>query len=371
MKTPAILYSGKFTQQDLATLRAKPIWKTVDIYQQQLAELFVVRHPAKQHDEKALADFVNNHDGDNELSGCWVYYPWSGVLLHCVSEAELFELRTNRNKNLVTASEQAKLKDICVGILGLSVGRSIASTLAYSGLSANMKLADKDTLETVNLNRLRARLSEVTESKLALAAQHIWELNPFAKLKLFADGIHDKNLDDFFGAPKPTVIFDEMDDFPMKIKIRLKARERKTPVIMLTSLGDNILIDIERYDLDHSSKLFNGLIGDTPEEILRTKVGEREKIKYAIDLVGTQYIPSRALESLFEINKTLIGRPQLASTISVDGGLGAFLVRRLALDEELPSGRYYLSLGKALGLTTIDSEHDAAVARLNKLLGRS
>lgn len=372
IEQPVIFNENNFTQKDLDEfLTQNKVWRTIDIYRQQMEELYEIENPHAQNDAEAKDQFINS-EAVNELQGCWIYYPWSGVFLHCVCESDLFKLRTNRNKNLITEDEQNVLNQTVVGICGLSVGNSIALTMAYSGIAGSMKLTDFDKVETPNLNRLRAGLQHIGEPKIAIASQQIWELNPFAHLDLYEEGLQDLQLGDFFLTPKLNVVFDEIDDFPMKIKLRLKARETRVPVIMLTSLGDSVLIDIERYDLDSSTPLFNGLVGDTPEEILTGSIGELEKVKYAIELVGLDNIPTRALESLFEINRSLVGRPQLASTITLDGGLGSYLVRRIALKQDLPSGRYSLSLEKAIGLSEeFDvSRRHAVVDKLNFLLSK-
>jgi ThiF family len=373
MQLPIILHEGQFTAADIESLRSehKIIWQEIDIYSQQLFEIFEVEHPGSSSETENAEHYINEQP-KGELAGAWVYYPWSGVLLHCLGEKSLFRLRTNRNKNLILVEEQEKLYDICVGVFGLSVGNNIALTLAYSGMARGFKLAEFDSLSTTNLNRLRAGLHQVGMPKINIAIQQIYEINPYAQISTFENGVNDSNIDQFFGDPMPSIVFDEMDDFQMKIKLRIKAREHGVPVIMLTSLGDNILIDVERYDLDKSLELFNGLLGSTPEEILHTEIGEKEKIKYAIDLVGAEYIPARALESLFEINNSLVGRPQLAGTIAVDGGIASFLVRRLILGNDLPSKRCYLSFEDALGLTSTEdsTRKEEAIKKLNLMLDR-
>lgn len=377
MQKPIIFAEGTYTETDIEQFKnTNKIWKIVDIFDMQIEELFEVIHPESNVIEIAQKqDLYSSFLESNELtekSGTWVYFPWSGVLAHMVGEETLFKLRTNRNQNLINAEEQKLLSESVVGVLGLSVGNGIATTLAYSGISSHIKLADFDDLSTANLNRLKANITQVGEPKSAILAQQIYELNPFASIDLFEQGVQDKDLEAFFTGPNLSVVFDEIDDFPMKIKLRMKAREQKVPVIMLTSLGDSILIDVERYDTDENLALFNGLIGDTPEEILHTEIGEREKVKYAIDLIGTDYIPTRALESLFEINRTLVGRPQLASTVTIDGGIASFLVRRLLLGGDVPSGRYYLSLGTAIGIKDNDKteNHQQIIDTLNQMLGR-
>lgn len=371
-KRPIILEEGTYSEADLQALQSgQKLWSIKDIYQDQLAEYFEITHPDKRLSpefENLVAEFIA---AEGSRGGSWVYLPWSGELVHMVPEERLFALRTNRNRNLITHEDQTRLKDFSVGVVGLSVGAGIAYCLAHSGISSKMHLAEMDVLETANMNRLRAGVHQIGEPKIELAARAIYELNPYANLELFPDGLHNDNLDKFFDqAGGIKLVFDEIDDFKMKIKIRMAARDRGIPVIMLTSLGDNILVDVERYDLDKSTQLFNGLLGDLPEEILSSEISEREKVKYAMQIVGVEHIPTAALASLLEINRNLVGRPQLASTITMDGGLSAFLVRQLALKADLPSGRSYLSVGTALGLDIADDQklRQDVVSKLNNLI---
>ncbi len=368
---PVCLIAGTYDQADLEKLKQKPIWKTQDIYQLQLAELFEIDNPnlKQQSDFEALKQnyIQDSLGGDSDCKGNWVYYPWSGRLIHMVGADDYQRLRTNRNKLLITEEEQAAIQASCVGITGLSVGNSIAVSLAYTGVGS-FKLADFDRLETANLNRLRTGIPSIGLPKLEATVQQIYEINPYANIEVWEKGIKEADLPRFIeGSRRLDAVFDEIDDFEMKIRLRLAAQSAGVPLIMLTSLGDNILVDVERYDTDADLEIFNGLLGGIPEEILATEIGEREKVRYAMQLVGEQYIPTRALQSLFEINNTLVGRPQLYSTIAVDGGIGAYLIKRLVLGLPLPSGRNYLSFEAALNLpSTPDSERPDV---LQKLMG--
>lgn len=327
-----------------------PVWKVGDIYESQLNELFEVTHPHLIHSpsfKKIRSEFVNKKRND----GNWIYFPWSGYLIHIVNEKDYYLLRTNRNRNLIKTDEQQKLKNFTVGMVGLSVGGNIAVSLAYQGIADSMKLADFDSLETTNLNRVRAGIHQIGLPKTVLIAQQIYEINPYANLKLYPNGLTKENLDDFVsGKPKVKLIFEIIDGFEMKIRLRLKAKSKGIAVVMLTNLGDSILVDTERYDLDRKLLLFNGLLGKIPEEILGKPISESDKIKYAAEIVGKENIPQRALQSLSEINKTLVGRPQLSSTVIAASGIASFLTRRLALGQSLPSGRQLISLDKILNL---------------------
>jgi len=135
--------------------------------------------------------------GAEAFLGNWIYFPWSGVLLHTVKEEEYNAIRTNRNKNLITDKEQKKLFSSTIGIVGLSVGNTIALSLAYSGIGNTMKLAEHDTLDTSNLNRIRVGVSHVNFPKIEITAQQIYEINPYATLTLYAHGLNKKTLPEY------------------------------------------------------------------------------------------------------------------------------------------------------------------------------
>lgn len=356
LSQPVILHEGRFNSSDLVTLRKHRIWRTIDVYENQLRELFEIKHPEYLSNSTFGAQKSKFVRIQAKKGGSWIYLPWSGNLIHMVGHGDFAQLVTNRNKNLITAKEQDILNTAKLGVMGLSVGSGISSALAYSGIGSTIKLADFDTLETCNLNRLRAGVHQIGMAKIDIAAQHIYEANPYLTVQRFYGGVKESNLDDFFnGGSRLDIIFDEIDDFKMKIMLRLKAKENKIPVIMFTNLGDNILIDIERYDLDNKPKLFNGLIGDVPNEILnQDKLSLEDLKKYAVSLIGPHYIPTRALASLPEIGKTLVGRPQLYGTVVVDGGIAAYISRNILLGKPIKSGRYFVRFADLVNMKSTD-----------------
>lgn len=349
MSTPTILKEGEYLESDIQSLKKDSSFFK-DLYKNQLAELFELRNPKlifdsdfKKKQEEYVNEIVKNGD---TLLGNWAYFPWNKTLVHFVKKEQYDLLRTNRNKNIITEEEQEKLSNFTVGLLGLSVGGGIGVNLAYSGISNSMKIADFDTLETTNLNRVRARLDQVEERKIDIVSQQIYEVNPYADLHLFDNGLNESNIVDFISSdPKPNLIFEIIDDFKMKIRIRMEAKKHGVAVIMLTNLGDSVLIDIERYDLDPELEIFNGKIGNIADEILEGEVSKEDEKKYAIGIVGTENLPQKTLESVKLIGEELVGRPQLMSTVSVSGGLAAVLTRKIALGELIKSGRSKLDFG--------------------------
>ncbi len=338
---PIILYEYDYSLNDLKKLRRRPHWSTIDIYENQSKELFEITHPSlvgKPSYVKKLKLFLRKRIKIS--AGSWIYYPWNGMLLHMVTEKEYNLLRTNRNRNLITREEQSKLHHSCVAIAGLSVGSGIASTLTYQGIGT-MKLAEFDSLETTNLNRMRATILDVGKKKIDIVCEQLYEINPYLTVTPYPDGLTKTNLLSFVHKkPKPNVIFEIIDDFEMKILLRVEARKARIPVISTANLGDSVLIDVERFDLNPRLPLFNGVLGNLPEQIL--KHPDADKHNYAVRMVGKHFVPPRALASVAQIGKTLVGRPQLGSTVTMSSGISSYITRLIILGDNLASGRYHV-----------------------------
>ena len=325
---PIILREGSYGEEELQKLKDKPEVKIFDIYSQQKEELLSVKKSQNKSSKKKL----------NLIDGDWVYYPWSNTLLHTISEKDNDFLKTNRNRNIITLEEQEKLSNFTIAVAGLSVGSNIATTLLYNGFAKNIKLADFDALETTNLNRVRAKLSDVGEKKSDILSRQLYEIDPYINITQFSEGLNKENVANFLDGVK--IVFEIIDDLEMKILIRKEAQELKIPVVMLTSIGDSVMIDVERYDLEPEVKIFNGLVDEKSiEDILSKKVSKEDLNKYVVKIVGSQNIPEKVMNSLKEIGKTLSGRPQLMSTVTVASGLAVFIARKIALGEKVPSGR--------------------------------
>ena len=363
---PEILIEGQYTAEDLTRLKSNKIWKIKDIYISQLTELFEINNAGligtPEFDGKLEAFIADRSQPDFDLRGNYIYYPWSGILLHTVTEAEQNTLRTNRMNNLITPAEQSVLSKFNAGVAGLSFGNGIALSLVYSGAANNIKIADRDIFETTNLNRVRVGLPSVNEPKTSVTAQEIYEINPYAHVDIYQDGLTPENIGDFIaGNPKLNVIFDVVDNFEMKVRIRLEARQARIPVIMLTSLEDSILIDIERFDLSPDAEIFHGLLGDITDELLNKTMTEEEKARYAMAIVGPQRVSYRNLLSLSNVGKSLVSRPHLYGTVSIVCGLAAFIVKRIALGEDLPSMRKHMLFNEVLEI--LPNKDDTPEAR--------
>jgi hypothetical protein len=349
--TPDILHEGQYDEQALATFREKyQSFETLDSYQEQLAELFEIKNPGNQS-ETDLQNFISERS--TKLHGSWIAYSWSKKLVHSLNKDDYFSIRTNRNQFLIRADEQQELQQWTVAIAGLSVGNSIARALDASAVAGRLTLADRDKFSLSNLNRVNINLTDIDQPKLNVTAQQIYNLNPYANLELFPAGVSTENISDFFRADK-LVVFDEIDDFEMKVRLRLSAKDKKVPLLMMTNLGDNVLIDIERYDQEDAQP-FHGQAAQAIDSIMAGNLSEEDKKRYAAQLVGIENVPTRALESLGAMGKQLVGRPQLYNTVAISAGLAVFLTRQIILEPTtIKSGRHLFSIRQMMSLARDD-----------------
>jgi hypothetical protein len=210
--------------------------KTIlDLFASQKQELIRIRHPRKrltaEETTRQYHEWAEGKDVDTE--GVWVYYPWSGRLLHLVGEAEFVELRTSRNQYKITPGEQQYLSKRSIGIIGLSVGHSVALSIATERACGKLKLADFDTIELSNLNRIRTGLHNIGVNKCIVTAREIAEIDPFLNIECFPEGISKENLDGFLlDGGKLDILVDECDDIAFKISSLIRAPQINIPLFI-------------------------------------------------------------------------------------------------------------------------------------------
>jgi len=312
----------------------------VHAYADSLRELYFLEHPTVQKnsfDESALLHYIDTHASKS----VWVFYPWRNVAVHIPDEVTYTRLRTARNRNVILDDEQRAYRNAVVGIAGLSVGSAALHTLVASGGPASIKIADFDTIEITNLNRMRASLLDVGANKTDVAARLAWEIDPYAKIEPWRDGISGESIHEFIsGNPRLHVFVDEMDDIELKFATRIICRDLRIPVVMATDNGDSAILDVERFDLEPARPIFHGRV-QMPEEAIQR--GDRAQfVELANAIIDINYFTERQRESVQSIGKTLPGVPQLATAAAIAGAAVAYAVRMIATNGDLGSGRYVL-----------------------------
>ncbi|MFM9946225.1 MAG: Rv1355c family protein [Bacteroidia bacterium] len=283
-----------------------------------------------------------------EEYGVWVYYPWSNKVVHILDKEEFIEVRTSRNQNKITKKERDILQQKKIGVIGLSVGQSVSLTLCMERICGEIRLADFDTLELTNLNRIRTGVHNLGLPKVYAVAREIAEIDPFISIKCFENGIVESNMDDFFiDGGKLDLLIEESDGFDIKILARIRARELKIPVIMETS--DRCMVDVERFDLEPERPILHGLAAHLDIETLKSLKTNEQKIPYMLDILGIDTMSNKLKASMMEIEQTITTWPQLASSVTMGGGIAADVSRRILLDQYHDSGRYHVDIEELIG----------------------
>ncbi|MBI5357284.1 ThiF family adenylyltransferase [Candidatus Saccharibacteria bacterium] len=362
--------------------RQVEITRFIDVFDEQLAELFIsdnaqLYKASLQVKRSSVRDYLKNYKkGKSSWQlGSWVYYPWSGTLIHMLSEDEFIKLRTIRNQFIITADEQEKYASYSVGCAGMSVGSNGAVAIAITGGSQRIKLADGAVFSGSNLNRVRTGVKSVGLPKSIIIGRELYEMNPYLRIDAITENLSDKNITRFFDKPwKLDAVVDEIDDVIIKIKLRLEARKRKIPVIMVTEPGDTVMLDVERFDKDDSLPLFHGLLKDA-ERIAEAGSfkNERERIKSIVKIIGTRNLPVRDQQAALKVGSVIPSAPQLGSTAMIAGGVISYAIRQLATDAPLRSGRHAIDLNKIFwkpkDYLRYKINHETKTRNLNRVIG--
>jgi len=321
----------KKSHRVIKTIQRRKDIKVVNELEGQMNELFKLNYPSVVDGTKQFQSFKEHYLKGRKPNdvGSWVWYPWLKQLVHLLPPKDFQRIRTSRNKYLITEQEQDKYQKTCVAIAGISVGSHIATTLRLQGGAQNLKLADFDTLELSNTNRVAVGITNLGVKKIELVRRRLLEIDPYTKLTLFTRGLTPNNVERF--CRKADIIFDEVDNLRIKVLLRQYARISRTPLIMLTDNDDGVLVDYYPYHKDIQTPLFHGL---TDKEILRAVNTKKpstkaEMVRLSSRVVGQKNISPRMTQSLNAVGKTLVSWPQLGTAALLSGVVGAYMTRMI------------------------------------------
>ncbi len=326
-------------------IKSRPGIRVSDHIQAQVRELVKSLDPSAKFTDDSLEKAVIKHLSGRKLRdyGSWVFYPWSDRLVHVLDEEEFSVVRTDRNRNKITREEQAVLATKKIGVIGLSVGQSVSVTMALERCFGEIRLADFDTLDLSNLNRIRSGTHSLGLNKAIVTAREIAELDPYLKVICFTDGLTRENMDAFFTeGGKLDILVEECDSVDIKILARQKAKSLGIPVVM--DMSDRGCLDVERFDLEPERPLMHGWIVHLDLEAATLPMTAEEKVPYMLPISGVDTLSPRMKASVIELGHTVNTWPQLATSVVLGGALAGDTVRRIALDQFHASGRWFVDL---------------------------
>ena len=238
--------------------------------------------------------------------------------------------RFSRQAALIDADHQAALRHSTVAVAGLGVGAAVVQQLVLLGVGG-LRICDGDTLAVHNLNRHPlGGLAAVGSAKTGIAAGYCVDLDPDVRLEVVAPLDAARGCGDFVRGA--SVVVDEVDDIAAKWALRSAASWHAVPLLMATDLGDAVLLDVERHDLDQATEPFHGLAssdmtaGQQLSQLFRP---------YCDDRFWSAVVSRGPADSF----------PQLGSTVALAGAVAAVAIREIIGGYPFPTGRYVYRLG--------------------------
>jgi molybdopterin/thiamine biosynthesis adenylyltransferase len=324
-------------------LATNPAIEVLDSLVIQLKDLIKLEHPKSPLTPEEYDHFIAKKlaDTPHEKYGMWVYYPWRRTLAHVLPREEFIRVRTIRNAYKITFEEQATLRTKKVGIIGLSVGQSASLAVAIERAAGELRIADFDTLELSNLNRIRSSICNLGIPKTYMVAREIAELDPYLPVRVWEDGITESNIESFLtDGGKLDLLIEECDSVDIKVLARECARTHRIPVLMDTS--DRGMIDVERYDLDPDYPMLHGLLDPSVDyAFLKTLKTSEEKLPYIAPILGIQTMSIRLRASALEVGQSISTWPQLGGDVMHGGALCVYHAKEILLGRSTKSFRSY------------------------------
>lgn len=144
----------------------------------------------------------------------------------------------DRNLGFISQMEHEHLQTSTVAIAGAGGdGGELAVTLAQLGIG-KFRIADPEVFEVNNLNRQAgASYKTIGQNKASVIAEMIKDINPYAEVEVFTDGVTLENVDKFVQGSNLVIDETEFTHHEIGVMIARTARENKLPVLMTMNVG--------------------------------------------------------------------------------------------------------------------------------------
>jgi hypothetical protein len=116
---------------------------------------------------------------------------------------------------------------------------------------------------------------------------------------------------------------------------------------MAADNGDNIIVDVERYDLHSGYPILHGLLGKIrAQDFKDIKPADLPRVIGRI--AGVNLATPRMLQSVLEVGKTIYSWPQLGNAATLCGAILTQLTRKIILGDKVKEGRIDFNADKLI-----------------------
>lgn len=221
-----------------------------------------------------------------------------------------------RNYGFWNEHEQRAIMAARVAIAGVGGdGFQLGLKLAMKGV-AKFDIADPEVFEPENANRVPgATVSTYGRKKAEVFAERVHDINPYADVRIFDDGVTPDNVQDFVS--KADIVFDESELTYMQIgtSVARAARERGIPDVMVMNIGFAATVTSFHPASKHTFERFMGIPKGMP-------LDEIKDLSLNLDRC-IPYLPHYGdVESLAAVQSGA-PLPSIAEGVDIASGIGA------------------------------------------------
>lgn len=324
-------------------------YKVIDLFEDLFIQYKLVNNPNfyfeyKKNPEKVNKTIFNSIDKKVFFSfGKWILLPGLRSIYHLLNPLDYLNLRTVRNRNLITFEEQKILYNKKIVFVGLSVGSQVLVTMVRSGIGNKITIVDGDEVELHNLNRANFFLKDLGREKVEVIKEQINEIDPYILIEPINEYLTKENMSKIL--KDADLIIDSFDNFLMKIELRKYAKKNRIPVISGFDLSKGTIVITERYDLDKNIPISFYLNGYSEQDILSLfNKTIKEKTEIFINIIGEKYHDKRMLASVLDVGEKLTGYPQLAIAANLTSASWTIAAIDILLKKKAKSKRVYINL---------------------------
>lgn len=169
---------------------------------------------------------------------------WSGRLVRFPERDDLRALRTFRNRDLITRTEQAILYSATIAVFGLSVGSSVVERLVGSGIGRSSSWPTWTSSSRPTSTGSTAPSATSVSTRQTRRQAGISSIDPYINQVHLRSGIDQDVLEAIIRTHSRDILIDEMDDLAMKARVRQATRDHRIPVLSASDVGDRTVIDV-------------------------------------------------------------------------------------------------------------------------------